>query len=108
MTSRMGLSKNRRIAALIDNLLQSNRPNVQPEASTTSGNKQTPQQWWHYLTREDWGVLNDKQVDYTAKVARLIERGLSFGLVDPEEQTAKWALACLLYTSPSPRDRSLS
>ena len=91
-----GDEQTRRISSLIDTLLQNNRSTAQPDAIPTSGNKQTLQHWWHYLTQQDWDVLNDKTVTYSGKVTRVIERGLSFGLVDPEEQTARWALATLV------------
>ena len=61
-----------------------------------SSNKQFLKEWYNYLTEEDWEVLLKEKGSWHSKENCLIERGLSVGLFEPDEQTLKWLLATLL------------
>ena len=72
------------------------RKHAKTEGQHTS--KQYLKHWWHYLTAGDWAILRDPKASFNSKMTRMVERGLSVGCLDADEQTIKWALATLLLT----------
>lgn len=67
-----------------------------PATGANSNVKQLLKHWWHYVTAKDWAVLVDPKQSWNLKMTTLVERGISVGCVDPDEQSLKWLLATLL------------
>ena len=59
--------------------------------------KQFLKHWWNYPTNDEWVLLKDRKNSFNLKTTTIVERGMSFGCVDPDEQALKWALATLVH-----------
>ena len=72
------------------------------------GDPQCLKYFWHFLTKSDWDKLNDDKKSFSSKMTVVVERMNSLGVTNCEEQTYKWALACLLLADyeelPSDKD----
>ena len=77
---------------LMQNLMQSKESDNQKQPHCPG----TLKTWWTYSTQEDWDFYRDPQKFFNAKIARLVSRAHSLGLLHPDEQTYKWMLATLL------------
>ena len=89
-----GPEHTRRISTIIDGKVQASGRTAHKSDGTSS--KQVLKDWWNYFTDSDWSVLNDPKASFYRKLTAIVERGISVGCDDPEEQTYKWALATLL------------
>lgn len=87
-----GETQTDRIRSHIDALVQ--KSCSKPVAASTG--KQFLKFWWNFFTASDWEVMRSKATSWLAKQTTLIERGMSVGCVEPNEQCCKWALATLL------------
>ena len=89
-----GEVQTRRLFDYIDTKMQSGGRSSTTRPSST--NKQLMKCWWNYHTDKDVAVLDDSKASWNSKMTLLVERGLSVGCMDPDEQAFKWALAMLL------------
>ena len=79
-----------------DAMMQQSRSRKGAKQEKLSASKQHLKCWWHYCTAQDWGLLRNPKVSFNQKMTTMVERGMSVGCVDPDEQSLKWALATLL------------
>ena len=100
-----GSEHSARIMAHMDTLLhasvsRSMKDSGSGSAASTRGgsgrSKQMLKHWCNYFTGTEVAVLQDQKKSMHIKMTILVERGLKIGLVDPDEQAHKWALAFLL------------
>ncbi|CAK0824304.1 unnamed protein product, partial [Prorocentrum cordatum] len=90
-----GAYRTKRIMSTIDAKVAESSGSIKPEGSN---NKQLLKEWWSYLTKSDWEVINDPKISLNRKMTTMVERGVAVGCIEPSEQTYKWALATLLVT----------
>ena len=84
----------RRICDHVDSMMQKGGTPTKPGAHNHA--KQVLKHWWNYCTAEDWKMFRNKKASFNMKMTTIVERGLSVGCLDPDEQALKWALATLL------------
>ena len=88
-----GEVQTKRICEYVDSRMQQSIPSPTP---TPGVHKQVLKHWWNYCTGSDWALLKNPKISFNQKMTTLVERGLSIGCLDPDEQSLRWLLATLL------------
>ena len=102
-----GEDQSRRLRDHIDTKLQHGHNGAKLDKIHTA-NKQLLKHWWNYFIAQECEVLRNPKSSFHKKMTIMVERSMSVGCVDPDEQTYKWGLATLLLMHyedmPSPQE----
>ena len=98
-----GEDQTKRIMAIVDIKVAKGSGPVKPECS----GKQSLKEWWCYLTRSDWDVLQNPKLSVNRKMTTMVERAMAVGCNDPDQHAFRWGTALLAVTHyetpPEPR-----
>ena len=85
-----------RIISAVDAKLKASPHKSEGANSTVGAAGQYLKCWWAVMTASDWAFLDDPKKPWSAKMAKVVERGNSIGCTHPSEQCLKWMMALLL------------